>query len=75
VKEQYIEKWKHFDKQVQNVKTCFHCRKTGGYECLMEMGHHKKSLNFEVPLFGMPKISAHATRKFSNYCPTKLVPH
>jgi len=41
----------------------------------MEMGHHKKSTNFEVPLFDMSKISAHATRKFSNYSHRKLVPH
>jgi hypothetical protein len=38
-------------------------------------GAPKKSSDFEVPLFGMSKISAHATRQFSNYCHTKLVPH
>lgn len=38
-------------------------------------GATQKIFRLWVPLFCMSKISAHAARKFPNYCHTKLVPH
>jgi hypothetical protein len=57
------------------LKYAFTEGKLEGKKGLMETGHHKKSLNLEVPPFGMSKILTHATRNFSNYCHTKFVPH